>query len=412
MFKRLIISTDKVIMSLDILPSYLILDTDINGRTIKAFCLNNVQIVESLYYPGVKLFSDNKKYNPIREQIMSLPDIINCSDIVESKLISNIENCPVFFFIYNVDNYYHFLYDTLPYLITFRHLKKTIPELKLITNFANEQQAAFNKFVLEFLDLLDIKQSDIIIAKHDTLYSSVYISSSYTHDGMSNIPPRQEVYQLYTELVNKVANTETPKKIYVSRRAHKHGIYDNIGTNYTSRRSLVNEDELVSFLESQGYVEVFTELLSTSDKISLFKNCTHVVGAIGGGLCNVLFSRPETKLTAIMSPYFMKINSRFNYSFANVQARYFTDTEHVEKSFYKKYMRVRLKSTNIIGEIEAVGEKLYVSYSTNQVAGWNAQTKYQQVLVSPTEVDVIDNGLNSAWKMNINTFKKEFLNVE
>ena len=31
---------------------------------------------------------------------------------------------PLFFFIYNTDNYFHFLYDSLPYLISFFELKK------------------------------------------------------------------------------------------------------------------------------------------------------------------------------------------------------------------------------------------------------------------------------------------------
>ena len=40
---------------------------------------------------------------------------------INNKKIIN-EN--VFFFIYNFDNYYHFLYDTLPYLYTYFELKK------------------------------------------------------------------------------------------------------------------------------------------------------------------------------------------------------------------------------------------------------------------------------------------------
>ena len=36
---------------------------------------------------------------------------------------SNIIEENVFFFIYNFDNYYHFLYDTIPYLYTYLELK-------------------------------------------------------------------------------------------------------------------------------------------------------------------------------------------------------------------------------------------------------------------------------------------------
>ena len=43
-----------------------------------------------------------------------------------------------------------------------------------------------------------------------------------------------------------------------------------IGTNYTQRRKLVNEDDLVDKLIKEDYVEVFTERLSTIEKIAYF----------------------------------------------------------------------------------------------------------------------------------------------
>ena len=39
---------------------------------------------------------------------------------------------PVFFFIYNVENYYHFIYDTLPYLYYYFEVKKSVSNLKLL----------------------------------------------------------------------------------------------------------------------------------------------------------------------------------------------------------------------------------------------------------------------------------------
>ena len=45
------------------------------------------------------------------------------------KDCKNICNMPLFLFIYNTDNYFHFLYDSLPYLISYLHIKNDIPEL-------------------------------------------------------------------------------------------------------------------------------------------------------------------------------------------------------------------------------------------------------------------------------------------
>ena len=208
------------------------------------------------------------------------------------------------------------------------------------------------------------------------------------------------------------ASNKYPQKIYISRRSWKHKNYDNIGTNYTSRRELVNETELVEFLQSLGYIEVFTELLSIKDKVAMFKNASDIVGPIGGGLCNVLFGNKKTNLTAIISPFFLDINQRFKYSFAKVNTTYFTDTNHVENTRLKQHMRVKIKEKNIIGEVEKIdADKVSVSYSTNNVSGWNAQSKYNTITLNEGQIESIDPGLNSSWRLDINKFIKEFINV-
>ena len=68
----------------------------------------------------------------------------------------------VFFFIYNFDNYYHFLYDTLPYLYTYLELKKKYNDLKLLVNYPNKDKNEFYRFNTDFLYKL-VKQEDIII---------------------------------------------------------------------------------------------------------------------------------------------------------------------------------------------------------------------------------------------------------
>lgn len=392
---------------------FIIQRADANDRDIRIFRLYDAQAVVQNHYPGVRLFSHKtgKVFNPIREQIMSLPDL-SIKSIDRPTVITKIEVCPVFFFVYNVDNYYHFLYDTLPYLLSFQYLRNLLPGIKLLIGFANEQQTELNPFVLEFLELLHIYPEDLTFLDANTVYGEVFVSSSYTHDGKSNLPPRQEIYSLYNDLANKVDIDDTlPKKIYVSRRSHVHGNYKNIGTNYTTKRRLENEDQLVAFLESKGYTEVFTELLDTKTKIAMFKGCTHVVGAIGGGLCNVLFSSPSTQLTAIVSPHFLAINKRFCYSFSNVNVGYFDDTRHIETSQHKKYMRVRIKSSGVVGEIvNTDGNNLDVIYSDQIVAGWNAQTKHKLETVHKNDVEMLDPGLNAAWQMNLDKFM-ETVNV-
>lgn len=382
-----------------------------NKRSIDLFKYNNCIFTGiNLYYPNILLHEINKNnlILPVIEKTMSLKmssiyELNNMEyDLKKSEIIFNYYKNPVFFFIYNTDNYFHFLYDSLPYLISFLNLKESIKDIKLLVQYPNKQKHSFYPFVLEFLSILGINENDLIIVNDYTIYEEVYISTSYTHDIDSNLPPRKEIYEFYKKIVEIVKSNytikNTPKKIYVSRRTWLHNNFSNIGTNYTTRRRLINEDELVEKLEKEGFIEIFTENLTTIEKILYFSNATHVVGAIGGGISNVLFSPKNTKLEAIVSPTFLDVNLRFKYSLNCVDVYYNYNTEHYEKSEFKTFMRVKTKDNKIIGEIEKIyDDKLLISYTNDFNVGWNLESKYEKIELNQNEVQKIDNGLNSPW---------------
>jgi hypothetical protein len=384
-----------------------------NKREINSYLLKDVTLRgTSLYYPNCLLYSNSTTYNPIKETTMSLSKIGNNLTIdIEQSSIKNVEKEPVFFFIYNTDNYYHFIYDTLPYLITYFELKKTIPNLKLLMSYPNYQKDEFYKFVIEFLSLLNIDKEDIIISNKETQYENIYISTSYTHDGKSNEPPRKEIYKFYQNIsdnINKKYKKTFPKKIYISRRTWINNDTSNIGTNYTTKRKLINEDLLVEKLSELGFIEIFTENLSTIDKILLFSNADTIIGPIGGGLCNVLFSNKNTKLISLLSPTFLDINYRFKYSFENVKVNYFDNTTHVESGPWKRYMRIYCLWLNIIGEIEEIKEEtLIINYTKENVSGWNNELKLSKLEVRKNLCERLDKGLNSPWEVNIEKLIKE-----
>ena len=382
-----------------------------NKRSIDLFKYNNCIFTGiNLYYPNILLHEINKNnlILPVIEKTMSLKmssiyELNNMEyDLKQSELNLNHYKNPVFFFIYNTDNYFHFLYDSLPYLISFLNLKESIKDIKLLVQYPNKQKHSFYPFVLEFLSILGINENDLIIVNDYTIYEEIYISTSYTHDIDSNLPPRKEIYKFYKKIVGIVQSNHTikntPKKIYVSRRTWLHNNFSNIGTNYTTRRRLINEDELAEKLEKEGFIEIFTENLTTIEKILYFSNATHVVGAIGGGISNVLFSPKNTKLEAIVSPTFLDVNLRFKYSLDCVYVYYNYNTEHYEKSEFKTFMRVKTKDNKIIGEIEKIyDDKLLISYTNDFNVGWNLESKYEKIELNQNEVQKIDNGLNSPW---------------
>lgn len=394
---------------------FIFLEKDENEREISIHKLVDVYFLGSnLFYPNIFSFSndDKKYYKIINEKIMSLDGHINDKiNTIDLNLGYDLENTPMFFFVYNTDNYYHFIYDTLPYLISYLYVKKHVPHLKLLMNYPTPQSKKFYDFVIEFLDILGIKNGDIEIISKRKKYNEVYISTSFTHDINSNNPPRKEIYDFYQTIVNdiKYDNKKNLKKIYVSRRTWLHNNFSNIGTNYTLRRKMENEDKLVDYLTSKGFVEVFTENLSTIEKLILFKNVTHVIGSIGGGLCNVLFSKKNTNLITIVSPTFLDVNKRFKYSLESVNVNYFDKTFHIENGIFKKYMRVSCPSKNIIGEISNItGDVLEVIYTDDSVSGWNLSNEFKKIFLNKNQCTPIDNGLNSYWGMDLNNFIEKY----
>jgi hypothetical protein len=391
-----------------------IFEIDENGREISCYRFNNlIATNKSIFYPSIKLFSENDSivYSPVDEEIMSLKtlNIDSNENFASTPSYSSKYSDPLFFFVYNTDNYYHFVYDTLPYLITFFQLRKSFPNLKLLVSSPNFQREKPYPFFYEFLELLGINKKDLIFITESTMYSSIFISDSYTHSGKSNLPPRKEIYQFFSDIVKKASllksNVKLNEKIYISRRAWKHGDTSNIGTNYTQKRTLNNESELVRFLESKGFSETFTENLSVIDKINLFSSAKVIIGPSGGGLCNVLFSNKNAQLLSINSPDFMSVNKRFIYSFANIKTIFYDETFHVEDTKFKKYMRVQSHSNNIVGEVEEFkNDKVKISYTENILAGWNAELNLKSKWINASECVILDNGLNSPWSLNLDEF--------
>ena len=390
-----------------------VLSKDYNSREINIYKLNDCCLTgHTNFYPNTLLRTKTNLILPLLERTMSLKsgtiyEKQNMEYNYVKKEIKEYVSEPLFFFIYNTDNYFHFLYDTLPYLISFLELKKELPNLKLLMQLPNPQKKEMYRFVLEFLEILNITKQEIVIANTDTHYSNIYISTSYTHDIDSNLPPRKEIFDLYKNIVDvvkkKYDNKTTPPKLYISRRTWLHNDFSNIGTNYTTRRKLVNEDELVDKLVKEGYKEVFAEKLTTIEKIQYFSNATHVMGSIGGGLANVLFSPNKTKLKAIVSPTFLDVNKRFKFCLDSVDVDYDMRTNHVENTEFKTYMRVKTKDGKIVGEIEKInGNKLLVSYTDGSNTGWNSQNKYKKIELDVNDVEKLDNGLNSPWIYNFN----------
>ena len=380
------------------------------------------------YYPNILLNIDSNLNNkiseiisPYDEKIMSLnKDSFydnNTYEYQNSGITYNFIETPVFFFIYNFDNYYHFLYDTIPYLYTYLQLKKDIPLLKLLVYYPNKNMNDFYIFNKEILFKIISNESEYIIHNENNKYNNIYISTSLTHNESSNNKPRNEIFEIYNMIKKNINYNNIRKKyinkpyIYISRRTWIHNDYSNIGTNYTTRRKMMNENELVEKLNENNFYEVFAEQLNIDEKIYIFSNANSICGSIGGGMCNLLFSNNNCNSFIIVSPEFLKINERFKYSMDHTNITYYSDCQtYIEENNVPLFTRIKITDVNNLfydkyGEIINYANDLYlVNISNNDVAGFNNNIIFDQKWISECEFIKLDNGLNSPYIMNIQSF--------
>ena len=284
------------------------------------------------HYPQILMRSQNELLLPTIERFMSLGRGTVYEETMEweppREVLKQHEDSPVFFFCYNTANYFHWLYDTVPYLFSYFKLKSVLPNLKLLMS-PPEGKIDLYPFVYETLSLLGIKETDIVFVDNYTKYDKVFVGSSLTHNRLSLEPPHPALWDIIKKIKSPVK--DTPKKVYVSRRTWVKDDNKNIGTDYTIQRKCVNEDSVVDLFKKNGFVEVFAEDLSMSEKVSTFANADVVAGPIGGGMANLLFSNKDTKVISINSPEFFPTNERLKNAMLHTDITFFDDTKFVDR---------------------------------------------------------------------------------
>ena len=285
----------------------------------------------SKHYPLPLIRTSTELLLPTIEKFMSLGRGTvyeqNMEWTPKLSIPTKFEESSVFYFAYNCANYYHWVYDTIPYLYIYFLEKKKDKNLKLLVS-PPEGQTDLYPFVYETFEMLNIKKSDLIFLNEQTLYKKIIIGSSLTHNRQSLKPPHPNLFTIIDSMKGTKSNID---RIYISRRTWTRPKSENIGTDYTMQRQCVNEDEVVDLFEKYGFKEIFCEDLTMKEKVGLFKSAKIVAGPIGGGLCNAIFCKPTTKLISINSPEYWSINKRLEYAMSHTKLYHFDDTEFVDR---------------------------------------------------------------------------------
>ena len=77
-------------------------------------------------------------------------------------------------------------------------------------------------------------------------------------------------------------------------------------------------------------------------------------------------------------------------------------TKQIITSQETKAINLSDKVNNFIGEIEDINnDEILISYVDQKVAGWNSEMELKTITAKKEECELLDNGLNSAWQVNI-----------
>jgi tetratricopeptide (TPR) repeat protein len=182
--------------------------------------------------------------------------------------------------------YYHWIIDALPKLglIELSGIKLDSIDKFVVRSYESD----FHK---ETLNILGIPAHKIIDGnKYPHVKADKLVISSYP--GIICCPTKWATDFLRNQFLPAAAKSKLghPERVYITRRT-------------AGNRRIINEDEVVEVLDSLGFVTVTAESMSIAEKISLLSSAKAVVGLSGGGMTNLLFCSPGTKVIEIFPPH-------------------------------------------------------------------------------------------------------------
>jgi len=186
----------------------------------------------------------------------------------------------------NTNNYYHWLFETLPRLEMLK--EKRIKFSKLITGY----DKSFKK---ETLSKLGISSSRVIpISDSTNLFAENLIVPSMPIN--SGNPTQKVCSFLRKNLLSKPSSFQKKKykKIYVMRGNAK-------------SRKVTNEGEVIDFLSKKGFTPVRMDGLSVKEQSQIFNSSEIIVSLHGAALANLVFCNKGTKVIELFHPDYVNV---------------------------------------------------------------------------------------------------------
>jgi tetratricopeptide (TPR) repeat protein/capsular polysaccharide biosynthesis protein len=186
--------------------------------------------------------------------------------------------------------YFHWLFDVISRLDL---LEKSGMNFEKIDYFLiNRYQQSYEK---EFLSILGIKPAQILESYHHPhIQAKRVIVPSVPPRGQSMITAWgcQFLKQKLCQINKYTPRSSTPTRLYLGRQ---NAIY----------RVVLNEEEVIQFLEKRGFYSVNLETMSVVEQASLIAQAEVIIAPHGSALSNLVFCERGTKIIELFSPIYV-----------------------------------------------------------------------------------------------------------
>ncbi|MDJ0554119.1 MAG: glycosyltransferase 61 family protein [Microcoleaceae cyanobacterium MO_207.B10] len=175
----------------------------------------------------------------------------------------------------------HWLLQTLPKLEIFK--KAGIRPQKLVV------QPTIKGYQKKALAILGYPEKDLIIGtpKQPLRCAELYATNIWGGEIISDL-------DIYNELSVKCPPTEPgPERIYVSRQDSR------------NLRRFLNEEKVIELMKEYDFEIVIPSKLTIEEEVNIFRNAKVVVGALGAGLYNTIFTEPGANIIVLSDPWYV-----------------------------------------------------------------------------------------------------------
>jgi len=266
-------------------------------------------VICSGLYGGAIINNDNQVYSRFinypwgdgLHPIISFPYIGKKNGLIEKAIFS--------LTVASEGNYYHWIADLLPRLLLIK--KYDLPDFNeraIILHNTNK------RYEIETLQLLNIKKSNIIkLPAFRHLKVKDLVIADNVPSNIGNSFPKWK-----KDLLHEFRNTCISPPINNKFR----NVYLVRGRQKT--RNLIGEDDLIIFLQKEGFVILDSQKVSLKEQITALSNAEIVIALQGAALTNILFCQENTLIIELRSrhlppDYFFQISKTCHLKFKYIE---------------------------------------------------------------------------------------------